>query len=149
MSRFFSAFQKTGRRPLFVVGNGFLLLMSLLWLLTSSVQGQTAAVDPPLLMVDSSAEMALATTAAITETGFPLSASYGWISNDNRTADGLDWGDMDRDGYLDLAVAYETVVKVYVNVKGRLQPTMTWQSTDGGGSNVAWGDVDGDGDLDL
>jgi hypothetical protein len=60
------------------------------------------------------------------------------------------WGDMDNDGYLDLAVATSAEDKVYRNHNGVLEETPTWISDNNGyTTNIAWGDVDRDGDLDL
>lgn len=74
-----------------------------------------------------------------------------WSSADADNSRGLAWGDVNGDGYLDLAVANaRTENKVYYNMNGRLQTNATWLSGDAdGSSSVAWGDVDHDGDLDL
>jgi hypothetical protein len=61
------------------------------------------------------------------------------------------WGDMDRDGDLDLAVANENEPNyIYRNDAGMLTNMPVWQSLDAAPSGAtAWGDVDGDGYLDL
>jgi len=62
------------------------------------------------------------------------------------------WGDVDGDGWLDLAVAYaDAPAAVYMNLDGRLDPDPGWVSPEAlsGGSSLALGDVDGDGHLDL
>ena len=68
----------------------------------------------------------------------------------------LNWGDLDNDGYLDLAVANNNQLgqpgffEVYHNVNGTLDTSPIWRSsTQGYGSSVSWCDVDYDGDKDL
>lgn len=61
------------------------------------------------------------------------------------------FGDMDKDGYLELAVASPTQ-KFYLfdNYNGILDTIPSWISSVGNEpSTVAWADVDADGDLDL
>ncbi len=61
------------------------------------------------------------------------------------------FGDMDKDGYLELAVASPTQ-KFYLfdNCNGILDTIPSWVSSVGNEpSTVAWADVDADGDLDL
>jgi len=61
------------------------------------------------------------------------------------------FGDMDKDGYLELAVASPTQ-KFYLfdNNNGILDTIPSWVSSVGNEpSTVAWADVDADGDLDL
>jgi hypothetical protein len=61
------------------------------------------------------------------------------------------FGDMDKDGYPELAVASPTQ-KFYLfdNVNGTLDTVPFWVSAEGSEpSSVAWADVDADGDLDL
>ena len=63
----------------------------------------------------------------------------------------LDWGDVDGDGDLDLAVGNNGAPNaLYLNHGNGLDSTPAWTSSDSLVSmDVAWGDVDGDGDLDL
>jgi hypothetical protein len=74
-----------------------------------------------------------------------------WESIDIDNTGTVAWGDMNGDGYLDLATGnYTASNKVYLNIGGTLQPTATWLARDADFTvSVAWGDVDNDGDLDL
>ncbi len=74
----------------------------------------------------------------------PLSLANS--SNDTR---GLAWGDMNNDGYLDLAVANSgSPVKVYRSDGAAL--VEAWAASQSYNTrSVAWGDYDRDGDLDL
>jgi len=64
---------------------------------------------------------------------------------------GVAWGDVDKDGDLDLAIGNELLPNhVYYNDGGRLEDFPSWESADTAGANqIAFGDVDGDGWLDL
>jgi len=57
-----------------------------------------------------------------------------------------DWGDLDRDGDLDLALGTSSQTSVYRNDDGRLVPLGSYQRRTFG---VRWGDLDGDGGLEL
>jgi hypothetical protein len=67
----------------------------------------------------------------------------GWVQQ-------FAWGDVDNDGYLELAVAdMGSSFKLYKNNAGTLEKTPSWSATYEYPYCVAWGDVDGDGDMDL
>ncbi|MGB2989708.1 MAG: FG-GAP-like repeat-containing protein, partial [Candidatus Zixiibacteriota bacterium] len=79
-----------------------------------------------------------------------------WNSGGYYDGNTLNWGDMDDDGWLDLAVANNDQLgppgyfEVYHNVNGTLNTSPIWRSsTEGYGSSVSWCDVDNDGDKDL
>ena len=74
-----------------------------------------------------------------------------WESIDIDNTGTVAWGDMNGDGYLDLATGnYSATNKVYLNIGGTLQPTASWMSNESDPTiSVAWGDIDNDGDLDL
>lgn len=55
------------------------------------------------------------------------------------------WGDIDRDGDLDLAVGY----RVYLNSGDKLDQNPVWKIDARRGGSPAWGDLNNDGFLDL
>ncbi|KAA3660315.1 MAG: hypothetical protein DWQ04_19770 [Chloroflexi bacterium] len=63
----------------------------------------------------------------------------------------LDWGDVDGDGDLDMAVAVQYKPNlVFLNDNGLIRAEPDWSSADIDFSlGITWGDIDGDGDLDL
>ncbi len=71
------------------------------------------------------------------------------LTSDRDTA--LAWGDMDNDGYLDLAITrYNNSVKVYKNKNGELIITPVWKSSEiFTATSIAWGDMNADGYVDL
>lgn len=75
-----------------------------------------------------------------------LSDAPTWLSADLGGAFGQDWGDFDRDGWLDLALATSNGATVYRATAAGLQ---TYWSTSEQAYGVAWVDLDGDGTLEL
>jgi len=63
----------------------------------------------------------------------------------------LAWGDMNGDGFLDLAIGHDDSSDlVYLNHEGTLATSFDWESNGSEKTtSLAWGDMDGDGDLDL
>jgi len=60
-----------------------------------------------------------------------LEESASWVSRDSSTTQGVAWGDVNFDGYLDLACGRN----VYVSVFGHLEVLPTWQFGFGGGQS--------------
>ncbi|MBE0573167.1 MAG: T9SS type A sorting domain-containing protein [Ignavibacteriaceae bacterium] len=76
-----------------------------------------------------------------------------WTSNSvNPSAQELITGDVDRDGYPELAVVHFGTkrIEIFKNRSGVLDTTPTWLYIAGSSANsIAFGDVNGDGALDL
>jgi subtilisin-like proprotein convertase family protein len=79
-----------------------------------------------------------------------------WSSNETDLTNSVAWGDYDKDGDLDLAVAsgwYAEMfepARLYRNDGGTLTVSAIWSSNETGAlEQLAWGDYDNDGDLDL
>jgi len=81
-----------------------------------------------------------------------LATVPAWQSDETSIQNYLSFGDLDGDGWEDLAVAKWVNFEsgVYKNVEGTLQTTPVWTTgVDGGDKGIGWADVDGDGDPDL
>ena len=110
----------------------------------STVQCLGACEQAPCMMVNFNYYGKLDTTA-------------GWSSSNSEYSGHCALGDVDKDGFLELAVSNyintgwgKLVVEMYDNVSGTLSSSPTWSSADSMHSFAcAFGDADGDGDLDL
>jgi len=77
-----------------------------------------------------------------------LETTPSWVSGDNSMTWRVAFGDVNGDGYLDLAAAnyYGEVDVVYLNTGGILETNPSWNSTPTDTSyGVAWADIDNDG----
>jgi hypothetical protein len=84
--------------------------------------------------------------------GGTLGTSPSWTSAETSIQNFLAWGDLDGDGWEDLAVSKWSNFSsgVYRNVAGALDTTPTWTTgTTDSDKGVGWADVDGDHDQDL
>jgi len=86
-----------------------------------------------------------------------LDTTAGWVSANSEYSGHCALGDIDKDGYLELAVSNyintgwgKTVIQLYDNVNGSLSTSPTWSSADSMHSFAcSFGDANGDGYLDL
>lgn len=81
-----------------------------------------------------------------------LATTPSWQSAEESIQNFLAFGDLDGDGWEDLAVSKWVNFEsgVYNNASGTLATIPTWTTgEDGDDKGVAWADIDGNGDLDL
>ena len=78
--------------------------------------------------------------------GATLARAATWFSSDRGGTLSLDWGDFDRDGDLDMALASSVGTTIYRNEGGRLRPFWSNSRRTYG---VSWGDFLGNGSLAL
>ncbi|MEW5924283.1 MAG: FG-GAP-like repeat-containing protein [Candidatus Zixiibacteriota bacterium] len=80
-----------------------------------------------------------------------LQTTPGWQSDVPTEAMDVTWGDVDNNGYLDLAFCYDDkAAEVYYNYNGVIETTPSWHSSLPSSANtVIFGDINGDGWLDL
>jgi hypothetical protein len=76
-----------------------------------------------------------------------LNPTPGWQSSDQMISSFLKWGDMDNDGYQELAVSkwvnFESCV--YKNINGAMQTTPYWTcGSTRSDKGIGWGDIDND-----
>jgi hypothetical protein len=76
----------------------------------------------------------------------------GWFSTEQERDYEVLWGDVDKDGDLDLAFCgYNCPIRIHYNDNGIINSTAEWRSADEStaGIQLNFGDMDGDGWLDL
>jgi hypothetical protein len=80
-----------------------------------------------------------------------LDSIVEWEPYGEGYAECIAWGDVNGDGYPDLAAGnYGDRTMVYFNLNGSFAPTAGWVSEEyNTASSIVWGDIDGDGDQDL
>jgi len=94
----------------------------------------------------------LQNTRLFTNNGGVFDTIPGWETDDLHQCGDAFFGDVDRDGDLDLALGWgdSTGIALYYNHEGMLETTPSWSTNVvSGGSELAFGDVDNDGFLDL
>ena len=77
-----------------------------------------------------------------------ISTAASWLSADAGGTLSQDWGDYDRDGYLDLALGSSLGVSIYRNVEGELT-LLSRELQSRRAYGVKWADFDHDGRLEV
>ncbi len=73
-----------------------------------------------------------------------------WNSTDTFMGRGVEWGDADGDGDLDLAIVTDSTDKIFLNEGGTLNPVPVWSSEESAMSfGLTWADVNRDGTADM
>jgi hypothetical protein len=80
-----------------------------------------------------------------------LETTPSWISVDSGYGYDVEWGDVDKDGDLDLAfISSGGQIRVYINYGDSIETFPSWKSENSdNGNSLAWGDLNNDGYLDL
>jgi hypothetical protein len=84
-----------------------------------------------------------------------LSSKAFWTASITTTTESLAWGDVDGDGWIDLAVGNSCAThncasnRLYRNISGTLVLDSAWNPAPADTTSLAWGDVNGDNKLDL
>lgn len=84
-----------------------------------------------------------------------LETTASWVSSNTSITSGISIGDINLDGYLDLACGNGAGIEgdcntLYINEGGGLNPSPVWTSSDAGYTvRIALADIDGDGYLEL
>ncbi|MBN1887871.1 MAG: VCBS repeat-containing protein [Thermoflexales bacterium] len=88
--------------------------------------------------------------------GEMITMTLAWSSAHVTHTTSVAWGDVDGDGFLDLAVGNNCSdpgchsIQLYLNEGGTLTTSVVYSNVESHPSySLAWGDVDNDGDLDL
>ncbi|MCB0032560.1 MAG: VCBS repeat-containing protein, partial [Anaerolineales bacterium] len=79
-----------------------------------------------------------------------LSRDVSWVPSADHATTSVAWGDVNRDGYLDLAVGNNNAAaELFINNSGQLTNNPITLGSSKITTKVAWGDINGDGWLDL
>ncbi len=103
-------------------------------------------LNSELLSANSNEVQTVVRVRTVEGAGAAISTAPNWFSSDRGGTLGLDWGDFDRDGDLDLALASSVGTSIYRNDQGSMR--RLWSNTRVT-FGVRWGDFTGDGRLEL
>jgi uncharacterized repeat protein (TIGR01451 family) len=123
--------------------------------LTGLPASSAQPLEPPARAVERAAEargsdrVEAAAEAAPQASRLDSSTAISPAGTTQLTTDALsqDWGDFDRDGYLDLALGTTSGISIYHNLNGRLEFSASLTNTRGYG--VRWADINNNGLLEL